>query len=269
MYKKFAVILALIFVISTAYAAKHGRTSLPSKGRVTAGSLSIHAKPSSSSEIQGLLGRGSSVTILGKNGSWYKIKLMDGGAGYVQVSAVSTGKQTAEKTATKTKKQARQSAEGKQTSSGSALPAIKSMLNKFNNAVLNSDFADEKKIVPGLSVAESKSNNSITLIYSAMDQSGKKVPSLLDNPLAKNMRELVELSFLKMLKAGRAGNYEIFVDSPYFGEGGKINGSVHYVIFTLKADDKDITALEHNKISVWNLIKSSKKLGDVFAAYPH
>ena len=44
------------------------------KGKVTATSLNIHAKKSTSSKIIGKLKKNQTVTILAKENSWYKIK---------------------------------------------------------------------------------------------------------------------------------------------------------------------------------------------------
>lgn len=216
------------------------------QGSVSAAKTNIYAKPSSKSDIKGLLGRGEPVSILSEKSGWLKVKLTDG-TGYIKSADVKKSDKKAEK----------------KTDSG-----VKPLLEKFNRTVLASDYAEEKKIVPSLAFTEEKNPGELLLLYSAVDTEGNKIPSLLKNPLAKNMRELIEISFLKMLKNPQE-EYRITVETPFFGEGGAVNGSLTYAVFSLKAEKEQIKAIEQGKISVWNLVKSSRKLADVFAEYPH
>lgn len=237
MYKKILLIITTFFLVAQAYA-------VASYGSVRAVKTNIYAKPAAKSEITGLLGRGEPVTIIEKKGAWYKIQLPENKTGYVK---------TADINKTDSKQEDKQ---------------IDKMLEKFNKTIADSEYAQQKKIFPSLTVAKKNGNFDVTLLYTAVNTEGKKIPSLMRNPLAKHMRELIELSFLKMLKKP-SDIYKITVETPYFGAGGVVNGSVVYAVFVISAEKEQINNIEQGKISVWNLVKSSKKLADVFAEYPH
>lgn len=237
MYKKILLIFTTLLVSAQVFAAE-------TYGSVSEPRANIYAKPDSKSEITGLLGKGESVTILDKKSGWLKIQLPEKKIGYVKAVNV---------------KKAEKKQEDKR---------IDRMLEKFNRTVLESDFAQQKKIVPNLTVSKKNSDFDIIMLYSAVNPDGKAIPSLMKNPLEKNMRELIELSFLKMLEQP-SDVYKITVETPFFGEDGVVNGSTVYAVFTVSAEKGQIKNIEQGKISVWNLVKSSRKLADVFTEYPH
>lgn len=237
MYKKILLTVLTFLMCFQAFASV-------TYGSVSAVKTNIYEKPSAKSEITGLLGRGETVTILDSRSGWLKIQLPEKKTGYVKAANVKKTEKKPEDT------------------------QIDRMLEKFNKTVLESDYAQQKKVVPSLTVSGKNGDFDITLLYSAVNEDGKKIPSLMKNPLEKNMRELIELSFLKMLKKP-SNVYKITVETPFFGENGVINGSTQYAVFTISAENQQIKNIEEGKISVWNLVKSSKKLADVFTEYPH
>ena len=240
MYRKLLLIITLLLVCGLSYAAKNYAS-------VTADKLPVHSKPSPNAPSSVSLKKGAGVEVLEKKNGWAKVRLAEGGTGYVKNSGLK--------------------ATSKKPEAADTDIQIKQLLDKFNKAVAGSNFATEKKIVPSLTLTSAKGSTEATLLYSAVDQDGKKVPSLKKNPLAKNMRELIELTFLKMMKS-REKDYKITVETPYFGAKGVINGSVTYAVFTMTAEKEQINQVEQGKMSIWSLIRSSKKLGLVFDEYP-
>jgi hypothetical protein len=245
MFKK-TLILTLLFVFFCGWAE-----AKVTYGSVTASKASIYGKPSSNAEVVGLLGRGSSVEILSAKSGWLNIKLLDGGTGYIKASAVRTSSEKPKETA-------------KREDAGGEIDRI---LDKFNSTVKKSEFAEKQKVIPRLTLDESKSPTEVVLRYSGVDDDGKEIPSLKKNPLAKNMRELLGLLFRRML-AHQAAEYKLTIMIPSFGMGGVVAGEAVYADLIIKPTAQELTEIKEGKISLWNLVRSTKKLGDVFAEYP-
>ncbi|MGE4317395.1 MAG: SH3 domain-containing protein [Deferribacterales bacterium] len=240
MYRKTLLLLITFLTAGILHAANYANVTVPS--------LSIYSKPSTNADITGTLKNGAGVEILEKKNGWVRIKLPEGATGYVKNQGLK---------ATTVKPEP-----------ASISDQVEKLLNKFNKTVLESEYAKTKKVVPSLSLASVRSQSDMTFVFCAVNLDGKKVPSLRRNPLAKNMRELIELSFLKMLKKP-SPMYRIAVETPYFGDKGVINGTNNYAVFTIQAEKEQINQVEKGTISVWNLVRSTKKLGMVFEDMPH
>ncbi|WP_303851791.1 SH3 domain-containing protein [Seleniivibrio woodruffii] len=245
MFKK-TLILTLLFVFFCGWAE-----AKVTYGSVTASRVNIYAKPSSKSEVVGLLGRGSSVEVLSSRSGWLKIRLLDGGAGYVKASGVRTSK-------VKPKEPEKKDKTGDE---------ISRVLNKFNSTVKKSDFADKEKVFPELKLVVSKSPTEAVLKYSGIDGDGKEIPSLKNNPLAKNMRELLSLLFRKML-VHEAAEYKLTIMVPSFGIGGKVAGEAVYADLVMRPTAKELAEIKEGKMSLWTVVRSTRKLADMFAEYP-
>jgi len=245
MFKK-TLILTLLFVFFCGWA-----DAKVTYGSVSASRANIYAKPSSKSEVIGLLGRGSSVEVVSSKSGWLKIKLLDGGTGYVKASAVRTSK---EKPKEETKKDKTEE-------------SIDRVLDKFNSTVEKSDFAEKQKVIPKLTLEASKKPTEVILLYSGIDSNGKEIPSLKKNPLAKNMRELLSLLFRKML-VHEAAEYKVTIMVPSFGMGGKVAGQAVYADLVMKPTKQELSDIKEGKISLWTVVRSTRKLADVFAEYP-
>jgi len=245
MFKK-TLILTLLFVFFCGWA-----DAKVTYGSVTASRANIYGKPSSKAEVVGLLGRGSSVEILSSQSGWLKIKLLDGGTGYVKASGV-------HKTGEKPKETEKKDKTGDE---------IDRVLDKFNSTVKKSDFAEREKVFPELKLVSSKSSTEVVLRYSGIDEEGREIPSLKKNPLAKNMRELLSLLFRKML-VHEAAEYKLTIMVPSFGMGGKVAGEAVYADLVMHPTAQELTEIKEGKISLWTVVRSTKKLADVFAEYP-
>ncbi|WP_277656171.1 SH3 domain-containing protein [Seleniivibrio woodruffii] len=249
MFNKTVIILTLFFVLLCGSAFAKA-----TYGSVTSSKLNIYAKASSKSEVVGLLGRGSSVEILSTRSGWHKIKLLEGGTGYVKASGVRTSKDKPKETEEKAK-------------TGDTGKDIDRILDKFNSTVEKSNFAKKEKVYPKLKLISAKGSQEVVLRYSAVDENGDEIPSLKKNPLAKNMRELISLIFRKMIVTS-APEYKITVMVPSYGMGGKVAGEAVYADLVMKPSAQELLEIKEGTTSLWTVVRSTRKLGDVFAEYP-
>ena len=202
---------------------------------------------------------GERVLITAFNDDWYAVRVASGRTGFMERRFVKTSKVFIEESFTRTHMDKRISVE------------IGVMVNKFNQTLTNSVYADKYQVIPRLAIlASSKDQNIITvnIEYSAIDRSGAVIPSRQDNLLANEMRSFLGALYLKMLSA-RADAYRIVITQPVFSpEGNVLNTQGEYAAVELAHQAVDIKNHRDGGV-VFSLAESTMEKNTLFGTFPH
>ncbi|WP_022852215.1 SH3 domain-containing protein [Limisalsivibrio acetivorans] len=227
-------------------------------GHITTNGVLAREKPDTESRVLARLRRGSKIVVLSRRGEWYKVRLYNRKDAFVSKKYVEFRYELKDEHITKSDIEKK------------FMVDINNLASQFNLMVKDSVYAKRRNIVPFLKIIDGKKNNGtarVSVLYTAVDAAGKAVPSMKENPLSDIMKKFVELILLKMVLY-EADNYSLVFRVPVFNEG-DIEGYDDYAVFTIDRKEADLNRLRQNEETLWEYVKSSNPLEQLFVSYPH
>lgn len=248
MFKKTALILTILLLAFVS----HARDFVEVMGNVSANQTYAYEQPDFKSRALARLSKNSKVLIIRNEGEWYRVRLYNHTEAFVYAKYVSL----------KYENVTRQESEIK------ALIEINNLLDQFNETVQSSWFAEKQKVIPSLKFHSGKTPDEISLLYTAVDVKGDPVPSLKENPLRKDMVKLIELIYMKMIVLSY-DRYRINILIPDFVSGNYRGRTETYVVLTLQKNLTNIDEIKNGTGSIWDYVRSPKRMDEMFTDYPH
>ncbi len=228
-------------------------------GTVRYANIAFREGPSTSHKLIRYSTRSEKVLIIGESGDWMKVRMYNNAEAYISKQYVRTEKIFSNERTTTNQMDKKASYE------------INDILNKFNGTLRESAYAERYKVVPSLTITDarkSKKRVTITLLYSSLDMAGNMVPSLKENSLAPEMRDLVCLIFSRLFLTKNEA-YEIVVKAPTFSDNGTVTStSKNYATISINTDKIDMSAVSDDMQNIWNFAETNIPKDTIFVTFP-
>jgi len=267
MFRKITLITLLIVSIFASGVFAANDSSKPPKnlgtvemlGFVTGDRVVAREIPDLNGDIVYNFRKGSKVIVLDKAGAdWYKVRLYNDKEAFISVNYISFG------VGDWYKNVASRNLEKK------FIVDMNNLTQQFNETVQKSKYARKTQVSPTLMILKGNKHKKVLileLLYSGIGSDGKFIPYDGHNPLAKMMKELLEVMFLKMMLV-KADEYVIDVKIPVF-EGENDTGKMkEYFNMKLLSSKVDVEKVLKYDGSAWEYIISTIPADQIFYKYP-
>ena len=229
-------------------------------GTVISSITPVYVAPDKRSDIMRHAISGEKVTILSNDEEWFCVRMYNGRDGFVETRNIRTVKVFHDESLTASQMDKRLNVE------------LHALIDKFNHTLKESVYARKFKIIPRLAIINSYKKNdviTVTLEYSAVDIGGKVVPSMQPNALSAEMRDFIEIFFMKMLPSRMTG-YTIIIRKPTFSATGHtLNIQGDYAEITVTHDDVKVDKLKRQRGRVLEVAKCSMPVEKLFTDFPN
>lgn len=250
--------LLAVFIAAGAKAEKNDKSYLETLGYVSGYEVFVRSEPDTKSKVLSRLKRGAKLEILAKQGDWFKVKFSRTMEGYVHSEFVTFKLGNIKASIDQENVEKRFKVE------------VNNLVDTFNDKVLKSKIIESYKVTPSIAVTNVKNSDdimSVSLVYSGKDGDSKIVSSSRDNPLSKNMKDLMEIIFLKMMLT-KADKYSIEIKMPDFADGKHSGVYKIYTVLELEASKMDIESIKNIDGKIWDYVKTAVPHQILFAEYP-
>lgn len=231
-------------------------TNVEVRGVISSRAVSIWKKPDIKSKRIKTLWRGSKVVVIKKEGDWLKIKVNNVKNGYVlkkYVDFKATFKKETKKGSHLLKK---------------ASLEIKSLVDRFNINMNDSMYYEKEGVIPYLEYVYCRKKGktvSVELNYKGKNVQGHEEEINKDSPFSDMMKSFMEVVFFKMMIV-QVDSYKISINGYSFTEDDKKLES--YTVLTYDSSSSTFEALKNDNGKIWEYIKSSKPINELFVKYP-
>ncbi len=228
-------------------------------GSIRYSGVAIREKPTINSRVLRSTTQSEKVLILGENGDWLHVRMYNNREGYVHKDYVRTERIFIDESATKNSMDKTASFE------------INGIIDRFNDLILQSPYAKKYQVVPQLKLLDERKINNImtlTFLYSGVNMQGEIVPSYKKNDLQKQMKNLMELIFSRLLLTDIV-IFKIVINTPIFNDLGDVTNEVNkYSELVIKNENIKLEDIKENLSLIWNYIESNMNTDELFLDFP-
>lgn len=203
------------------------------------------------------LPKGSRVIVLSRSGDWYKVRLYNRSEAYVRTEFVEFRYELKDEHINENDIEKK------------FMVDVRNMTDLFNHTVKDSMFSRSQNVMPNLKVLDGRKNGGtavVNMVYSAVDGTGKPVPSMRENPLNNTMIKFVEIVMMKMTLYD-ADLYKLVFRVPVFVNG-KVTDYKDGAVYTIERTEIDLYDLRGDSDKIWEYINSNGSAADFFSHYP-
>lgn len=228
-------------------------------GAIRYSGVAIREKPTTNSRILRTTTQSEKVLILGENGDWLHVRMYNNREGYVHKDYV------------RTERIFRDESDTKHSMDKTASFEINGIIDRFNSLILQSPYAKKYQVVPQLKLLDERKINNImtlTFLYSGVNMQGEMVPSYKKNDLQKQMKNLMELIFSRLLLTDIV-IFKIVINTPIFDDLGNVTNEVNkYSELVIKNENIKLEDIRENLSLIWNHIESNMNTDELFLDFP-
>jgi hypothetical protein len=230
-------------------------------GTVTYSAVPVYEKPEKKDKPMRYALPGEKVIIIANNSQWFNIRMYNGKNGFVERRYLKTAKLFYNESYTSTHMDKRVGVE------------LQDMVKRFNDTLSDSMYSRKFKVIPRINIVSAvkkKEEIILTIEYSAVDNFGMVVPSRQENALKQEVRNFVELLFMRLLPTG-AEKYTVVVQKPVFSATGRVvNIQGKYAEITLDHKDVEVHKLKNEAFgSILAAAKSDVAADKLFEDFPY
>ncbi|MDR2400216.1 MAG: SH3 domain-containing protein [Deferribacteraceae bacterium] len=230
-------------------------------GTITYSAVPVYEKPEKSGKPIRYAIPGEKVIIIANNSQWFNVRMYNGKNGFMERRYLKTAKLFYNESYTTFHMDKRVNVE------------LQDMVKRFNDTLADSMYSRKFKVIPRINIVSSvkkKEEITLTIEYSAVDNFGMVVPSRQENTLKNEVRNFVELLFMRLLPTG-AERYIIVVQKPIFSATGRvINTQGKYAEIALDYKDVDVSKLKGSSFgTIYAMAKSDVAVEKLFEDFPH
>jgi hypothetical protein len=230
---------------------------LEALGYISGDGVMARERPDTASRSITRLPKGSRVIVLSRSGDWYKVRLYNRAEAFVRIEFVEFRYELKDEHINENDIEKK------------FMVDLRNMTDLFNQTVRESMYSRSQNVMPSLRVVDGKKNGGtaiVNMIYSAVDNTGKPVPSMRENPLNDTMKKFVEIVMMKMALYD-ADLYTLVFRVPVFVNG-KVADYKDGAVYTIERTEVDLYDLRVGSDKIWEYINSNGSAADFFRHYP-
>jgi|GEM_PF-1182870 len=256
MFKKFFITMLLLMVFAAnGFVGEKSGNFVESVGIIKANVVYVRDKPDLNAGRIRTFYEGAKIIVIGEQGKWYKVKVNNVRTGYAL------------------KKDIRfKDALGGNSKNSSYFDKklsldVKSFVDRFNFNMTESGYFEKEGIVPVFKYKKLQIENNtvkLELIYTTEKKRERLVSDNMSNPFQKELKYFMEVMFFKLINSPYE-NFHIAV----FSNPVENNGSFEkYAEFSFDRKRVNFEKVKDFRGEIWNYVKTSSDVSEIFAKYP-
>jgi len=258
MYKRFLLPL-LLFVLCINVFAEADIDAVEFVGIVKKYVANIYENPDEKSKVLRRFYRGTKIIVFEVDDEeWLKVKINNVKTGYIKKDDVDF-KNTLKKEAIRNSyKYNKVSLE------------LKSVIERFNINFSESMYFQQEGVVPQFEYMNMFFKDgylNAEFVYTTKTKFENEKTEGKENRFSNEIKDFIELLFFKMM-IYEAKLYRINLYTYKYNDDGRLVGKVLYANFEYEYDDEQFKAIKNKKGMIWNFVKTSIPLEEVFKYYP-
>lgn len=257
MYKIFSIILLFLILPFFAYSDNVTGDFVESVGVVNKYKINVYRAANEKSKVIRIFYKGTKVVVIGETeDNWLKIKVNNVVEGYVKKDDLYF-KNTLKKEAVKNS-----------YIYNKVSLEIKSLIERFNINFSESMYFQQEGVVPQFEFVDMFFRDNVLnleLLYTAKTKFEDQKTSGIENPFENEIAGFIELLFFKMM-IYKAELYRINLYKYNYDD--KSGKRVLHAMFEYRFDDEQFKYIKNRKGGIWQFVKTSSPLEEMFKYYP-
>lgn len=249
-------LIAILLIAGFAFAGFCEEKSgdfVESLGIIKANVVYVRDKPDLKAKRIRTFYRGAKIIVIGEEGKWYKVKFNNVRSGYALKKDISFKDSLGEKSGSYFDKK--------------LSLEVKSFISRFDFNMAESNYFEKEGIVPIFKYKQMQIKDDtvkLELIYTTDKKRDRIISDNMTNPFGKELKYFMEVLFFKLINSP----YENF-DIDVFSKPEENNGNLKkYAEFSFERKQVNFEKVKDFRGEIWNYVKSSREISEIFTKYP-